>query len=373
MPDKKDRELAVLSDVLGFCQQAGRYRKKAAAKLSGQLDSSWERPDLVIGRHNGAVIGLEHFRVDHHVTKGRKAKSKAARLCSDLEKRRQRIAAEIPKDPDALDEAAAVIARGFKASMENHEHATVDHLAFSLDKRLFGEGTGHAMKMTEYRENLKGHYDGAEQVELGYLIECHSDLRGLFLNNDRGVSCLEAGLCPLTPEMHGLLSKASEDVDWILIGFYPCLGLEIVDAAVIDCRHGMFGESCRRQGLEPTEYLGACHGDAHYRRATKDVQVKTVGNSYELQVEGDVSADGAAMLGKSIIGATRAIELGRSARPFVATILVQMLYEALWPVSRRVRGEVTVDRVSELMVSLPAGELTRRLEAFGPRYGMEDR
>lgn len=373
MPDKKDRELAVLSDVLGFCQQAGGYRKKAAAKLSGQLDSSWERPDFVIRRHNGAVIGLEHFRVDHHVTKGRKAESKAARLCSDLEKQRRRIADEITKDPDALDEAAGVVARGFKASMENREHATVDDLAFSLDKRLFGEGTGHAMKMAEYRENLEEHCGGAEQVELGYLIECHSDLRGLFLNNVRGVSCLEAGLCPITPEMHGLLSKAAEGVDWILIGFYPCLGLEIVDAAVIDCRHGMFGESCRRQGLEPTEYLGACHGDAHYRRTTKDVQVKTVGDSYELQVEGDVNADGAAMLEESILGATRAIELGRSARPFVATIPVQMLYEALWPVNGRVRGEVTVDRVSELMASLPAGELTRRLEAFGVRYGMEDR
>lgn len=372
MPDKKDRELAVLSDVLGFCQQAGGYRKKAAAKLSGQLDSSWERPDLVIGRHNGAVIGLEHFRVDHHVTKGSKAKSKAARLCSDLEKQRQRIADEILKDPDALDEAASVIAKGFKASMENHEHATVDDLAFSLDKRLFGERTGHAMKMTEYRENLKGHYDGAGQVELGYLIECHSDLRGLFLNSVRGVSCLEAGLCPLAPEMYGLLSKASEDADWILVGFYPCLGLEIVDAAVIDCRHGMFGESCRRQGLEPAEYLGACHGDAHYRRTTKDVQVKTVDDSYELQVEGDVSAYGAAMLEESIRGAAKAIELRRNGKPFVATIPVQMLYEALWPVSRRIRNEVKVGKVEELMAGLPAGELTRRLEAFGPRYGIED-
>lgn len=319
------------------------------------------------------MIGLEHFRIDHHITKGSKAKSKAARLCSDLEKQCLRIADKIPKDPDALDEAAAVIAKGFKASMENHEHATVDDLAFSLDKRLFGEETGHAMKIAEYRENLEEHCDDAEQVELGYLIECHSDLRGLFLNNTRGVSRLAVGLCPLTPEMHGLLSKASEDVDWILIGFYPCLGLEIVDAAVIDCRHGMFGESCRRQGLEPTEYLGACYLDAHYRRTTKDVQVKTVADSYELQAEGDVSADGADMLEESILGATRAIELGRSAKPFVATIPVQMLYEALWPVSRRVRGEVTVDRVSELMASLPAGELTRRLEAFGVRYGMEDR
>lgn len=373
MSDKKDRELAVLSDVLGFCQQSGGYRKKAAAKLSGQLDSSWERPDLVIGCHSGAVIGLEHFRVDHHVTKGRKAESKAARLCSDLEKQRRRIADEILKDPDALDEAAAVVARGFKASMENHEHATVDDLAFSLDKRLFGEGTGHAMKMAEYRENLEGHYEGADPVELGYLIECHSDLRGLFLNNTRGVSRLDAGLCPVTPEMHGLLSKAAEGVDWILIGFYPCLGLEIADAAVIDCRHGMFGESCRRQGLEPTEYLGACHGDAAYRRTTKDVQVKTVGDSYELQVEGDVSMDGAAMLKESIRGAAKAIELGRSAKPFVATIPVQMLYEALWPVSWRIRNEVTVGKVEELITGLPAGELTRRLEAFGVRYGMEDR
>lgn len=372
MSDKKEREPAVLNDVLGFCQQAGGYRKKAAAKLSGQLDFSWERPDLVIRRHNGAVIGLEHFRVDHHVEKGRKAESKTARLCSNLEKRRRRVADEILKDPDALDEAADVIAKGLKTSMENHEHATIDDMAFSLDKRLFGEGTGHAMKVAEYRENLEEHYGTAERIELGYLIECHSDLRGLFLNNVRGASCLEAGLCPLTPEMHGLLSKASEEVDWILIGFYPNLGLEIVDAAVIDCRHGMFGESCRRQGLGPTEYLGACHGDAHYRRTTKEVQVKTVGDSYELQVEGDVSADGAAMLEESIRGAVKAIELRRNGRPFVATIPVQMLYEALWPVSWRIRSEGAVGKVEEIMAGLPAGELTRRLEAFGPRYGIED-
>ena len=372
MLDKKDREVTSLNDILDSCRRAGGDRKKAVTKLDGQLDSSRERPDFVIRRHNGAVIGLEHFRVDHHVAKGRKAESKAARLCSDLEKQRQRIASEILEDPGALDEAASVIAKGLKTSMENHEHATIDDMAFSLDKRLFGEGTGHAMKVAEYRENLEEHYGTAERIELGYLIECHSDLRGLFMNNVRGVSRLEAGLCPLTSEMYDLLSKAAEDVDWILLGFYPSISLEIVDAAIIDCRHGMFGESCRRQGLGPTEYLGACHGDAHYRRTTKDVQVKTVGDSYELQIEGDVSADGAAMLEESIRGAAKAIELRRSGKPFVATIPVQMLYEALWPVSWRIRSEVAVGKVEELMAGLPAGELTRRLEAFGPRYGMED-
>lgn len=67
------------------------------------------------------------------------------------------------------------------------------------------------------------------------------------------VARLDSGQCPLYAEIYDLLFKASCEVDWILIGFYPCLTDHIANAAIIDCRNNMFKESCRRQRLKRTE------------------------------------------------------------------------------------------------------------------------
>lgn len=85
---KKQHEKTVLDDVFTYCRRAGGYRKKQVIKIAGEVYSGGERPDLIITRGNGSVIGLEHFRVDHHIKKDNKAQSKDAELSSCLERKR---------------------------------------------------------------------------------------------------------------------------------------------------------------------------------------------------------------------------------------------------------------------------------------------
>ena len=63
------------------------------------------------------------------------------------------------------------------------------------------------------------------------------------------VARLVSGQCPLYAEIYDLLFKASCEVDWILIGFYPCLTDQIVNAAIIDCRNNM--GSVEKVGVAP--------------------------------------------------------------------------------------------------------------------------
>ena len=109
-------------------------------------------------------------------------------------------------------------------------------------------------KLEDYRENV-AKIDDARKLEMGFLIEVHSDFRGLYLNNN-GKSCqLKQGECPLPSDLYEMLKETSVNIDWLLLGFYPSLSDTPVDAAVVNCRHGMFAESCKRQGVVKAEYL----------------------------------------------------------------------------------------------------------------------
>lgn len=95
MSDNKSSQNAheerVFNDVIQLSLASGGYKKKAATKLRGILRSDEERPDLVIRGGNGSIIGLEHFRIDHHIKRGRSASSKSAELMANMNAQRERL------------------------------------------------------------------------------------------------------------------------------------------------------------------------------------------------------------------------------------------------------------------------------------------
>lgn len=378
---KKVREAAVLDDVLSFCRSFGGYRSKQADKLAGMIDSGCERPDLAIKREDGSVVGLEHFRVDHHIGKGKKAESKAAKLGNQLEKKRKALYDAYGHDGDGrlLDDLACALGEGCALYMQNAHNACCDDLAFSLGKRLFGEEVGHAQKLAAYKSNLVSRYgkpDDASNaepipIEIGYLIEFHTDFRGLFLTKGRRTRRLQTGECPLFEDTYDLLTRAARDIDWILLAFYPSIGEDLVNAAIVDCRNGIFRTSCVEQGLSRTAYLGLGK-NAPFRKQAKPgyATIETIGDRYEISIESDVEElDPMSLLDTSIVGAASALNLSRQGAPFAATVSVQMLYEALLPEIKRVHGKVTKEKVLSLLGKMPRGEIIAHMEAFGERYG----
>ena len=325
-------EARVFNDVIRLSLASGGYKKKAATKLRGILRSDEERPDLVIRGGNGSIIGLEHFRIDHHIKRGRSASSKSAELMANMNSQRERLKPALNRGDEALDEAAEVVASIISKEVYQHHAACCDDLSRSLSIRLFDKRSGHALKLLDYRKNLIERYGDDRNIELGYLIEVHSDFQSLFLHTGSKVVRLQSGQCPLYSDIFTLLQKASAEVDWILIAFYPCLTDQIVDAAVIDCRNDLFNESCRRQGLYSTTYLGLGKSEPYYiQKREGETTVKQDGDNYTILLENPAEfVDPISLFRNAISEAARALNLEKAGKPFTTTLSVQMIYELIW-------------------------------------------
>lgn len=370
---KKSHEAAILDDVLSFCRRCGGYKKKQASKLAGIIDSEHERPDLAIVRNDGSVVGLEHFRIDHHVGKDKKVKSKAAELAGRLEKERKTLVAAYDCDDDRLlDKLACIVGDGIAQYMQDRSNACCDDLNLSLSKRLSDEKTGHAQKLPVYETNLISRYVSAPKIELGYLIELHSDFKDLYLTDGPETKQLQAGECPFFEDVYDQLANAAEDVDWILLAFYPSIGSGLVDAAIVNCKNGMFKTSCARQGLSRTVYLGLRKNKPSRKQTESgNVEIEMVDGKYEISIAADAEEIDPAYLWNTAIADTAlALNLRRRSEPFAATVSVQMLYEALLSESRRIHGEITSRTVLALLGKIPRSEIKARMEAFDKRYGI---
>ena len=86
MGHKKNQEKAELSiyqKALKVARAKGGEARRNVARLSGDI-RSFDRPDILITAEGGRrIVGLEHFRVDHHIGRGKKVESKSARFSSD--------------------------------------------------------------------------------------------------------------------------------------------------------------------------------------------------------------------------------------------------------------------------------------------------
>ena len=368
---KKAHEKKVLDDVLTFCQNMGGYRKKAAKKLSVSTVTQQERPDFAIEKENGDIVGLEHFRVDHHIEGGNKAKSRSAKLDADIKKMQENIveiADENVRHRATIESIAEILSKEiYQLSL-----ACCDDLCRSLQRALFDSQKGHAHKAADYRRSLEEKFGGGKSIALGYLIEIHSDFRGLWLHKAGRTQRLELGQCPLFENMFDFLLRASSDVEWLLIGFYPTQGSGIIDAAIIDCRNGGFKANCQRQGLERTAYCGL--GKTSPFRKQKKIDENPVlhddGDSVQICVDNTAEdIDPKVLWSDSMKSAAVALNCYRSKKPFVATVSIEMLFEALNVESKKITGPLDASKVQELLSNLPPGRLEASAEAFGKRNG----
>jgi len=217
--DQNAHEEQVFNDVLKLSMVSGGYKKKAALKVGGSINAGSECPDIVITRENGSIVGLEHFRIDHNIKHGRNAQSKSAELTSAMKADYEKLVPRLKVDSVSSEEMASLAANYVSLAKYHQSCACCDDLTRSLDARLFGGKTGHASKLPKYRNHLTELSGDDGRIELGYLIEIHSDFQGLFMHDGTRVARLVSGQCPLYAEIYDLLFKSSCEVDWILIGF----------------------------------------------------------------------------------------------------------------------------------------------------------
>ena len=367
--NQEKAELSIYEQSLKVARAKGGEARRNVARLSGDA-RPFDRPDILIAAEDGRrIVGLEHFRVDHHIGRGKKVESKSARLSSDAERFRKQH--EDAARRGALAEEAY---RGFgdliSRAIREQSNACVDDISTSLDAGLFGrDGRGHVFKLDAYRENIT-QSDANADIQLGFLIELHTDLRQWFLNDGFKETRVSPGQFPISFEAYELLRKASVHVDWIVLAFCPLYGDEVRDAAIIRCRNGMFETSAARQGIIQTPYLGLGK-EAPFGKQDRQGEVEFgVGNDgVDYLVENtSEQMDPIELFNNAISGAAEAFNLARKGKPFAATTSVQLAYDIAKDSLKHKNGNVGPQDVLKSIGGMDPSEKTARMQNWRKRW-----
>lgn len=367
--NQKKSELSIYGQSMKVARAKGGEARRNVARLSGDI-RSFDRPDILITAEGGnRITGIEHFRVDHHIGRGKKVESKSARFSSNAERFRRRH--EDAARRGALAEEAY---RGFgdliSQAIQEHSNACVNDISTSLGAGLFGkDGRGHAFKLDAYRENIT-RFDANADIRLGFLIELHTDLRQWFLNDGFKETRVSPGQFPISCEAYELLKKASAHVDWIVLAFCPLYGDEVRDAAIIRCYNGMFETSAARQGIIQTPYLGLGK-ETPFGKQNRQGEVEFgVGNDgVDYLVENtSEQVDPIELLNNAISGAAEAFNLVRNGKLFAATTSVQLAYDIAKDSLKHKNGNVEPQDVLKTIGGMDPSEKSARMENWRKRW-----
>lgn len=361
--NQEKAELSIYEQSLRIARAKGGEARRNAARLSGDI-RSFDRPDILITAEGGRrMVGIEHFRVDHHIGRGKKVESKSARFSSDAERFRKQH--EDAARRGALAEEAY---RGFgdliSWAIREQSNACVDDISTSLDAGLFGkDGRGHALKLDAYRENIR-QVDANADIRLGFLIELHTDLRQWFLNARFKETRISPGQFPISCEAYELLKKTSDRVDWIVLAFCPLYGDEVRDAAIIRCYNGMFETSAARQGIIQTPYLGLGKETPFGRQDRQgEVEFGVGDDGVDYLVENtSEQMDAFELFNNAISGAAEAFNLARKGKPFAATTSVQLAYDITKDSLKHKSGNVEPQDVLKAIGGMDPSEKSARME-----------
>lgn len=367
--NQEKAELSIYEQSLKVARVKGGEARRNVARLSGDV-RSFDSPDILIAAEDGKrIVGIEHFRVDHHIGKGKKVESKSARFSSDAERFRRQH--ENAARRGALAEETY---RGFgdliSRAIRERSNACVDNISTSLDAGLFGkDGRGHAFKLDVYRENIV-QIDANADIQLGFLIELHTDLRQWFLNDAFKEIRVSPGQFPISCEVYELLKKASTHVDWILLAFCPLYGDEVRDAAIIRCYNGMFETSAARQGMIQTQYLGLgkeTPSGKQDRQGEVEFGVGNDGVDYLVENTSE-QMDTIELFNNAISGAAEAFNLARKGKRFAATTSVQLAYDIAKDSLKHKNGDVEPQDVLKAIGGMNPSEKTARMENWRKRW-----
>lgn len=367
--NQEKAELSIYEQSLKVARAKGGEARRNVARLSGDI-RSFDRPDILIAAEGGKrIVGIEHFRVDHHIGKGKKVESKSARFSSDAERFRRQH--EDAARRDALTEEAY---QGFgdmiSRAIREQSNACVDDISTSLDAGLFGKnGRGHAFKLDAYRENIT-QIDANTDIQLGFLIELHTDLSKWFLNDRFKETRVSQGQFPISCETYELLKKASAHVDWIVLAFCPIYGTEVRDAAIIRCHNGMFETSAARQGIIQTPYLGLGKETPfgkQDRQGEVEFGVGSDGIDYLVENTSE-QVDAIELFSNAISGAAEAFNLARKGKPFAATTSVQLAYDITKDSLKHKNGNVEPQDVLKAIGRMDPSEKNARMENWRKQW-----
>ena len=136
----------------------------------------------------------------------------------------------------------------------------------------------------------------------------------------------------------------------------------------------MFKESCRRQHLKRTEYLGLGKTEPYLKqRRVGDTEIELCRDKVNIKIENPAEGISPELLfGTAINDAARAVNLDRSGEPYTTTVSVQLIYELVRMRSKKIRGIVTIFDVIRLLIEIEPAILKQEIHNFGERYNISE-
>lgn len=170
--------------ALKQCGWTKRFAKRLYAGVQDEFkEVDKARPDFVVlcpptGNEKGKLIGIEHFRVDMHVTQ-----KKTNDIASTAIVQQKNISAfynehrkKVLESQHIPQETLNDLAQLLKGRIEAEQKATYSNFIASFEYGL----KKHVSHIDAYWENLNS-IRGKNDAELGFLIEIHADFDHLYL------------------------------------------------------------------------------------------------------------------------------------------------------------------------------------------------
>lgn len=332
---KKEREEKCLEIALSARKTQHGQSRRILDLLSGDdfPRPSLERPDFVkLSKQDGdyVLVGIEHFRVDQlslQKKNGRVA-STGVKTEKDVhslyESRHENVECGDYSQTEIVSDMAELIATHIK----NKEQSTYNTYIESFRHSLLQ----HTENIDFYRSELNTLSNGQYPTKLVFLIEIHTELRNLFLNDCSGQRKHNSGIAPFFEDMITLIEKAVDPrkVDYLVF----CMGETIFtnNVKVIAVPTRNLRKQLMKIGIKTYHYIGIDSFLSPFQSPKKNIEIHPIvtsdnGNtSFRFDASYDTISD-QLLLNLTFYAFYHACELKKQGLNIATTCGVQLLIE----------------------------------------------
>ena len=376
---KKEREEKCLEIALSARKIQHGQSLRILDLLSGDDFSrpSLERPDFVkLSKQDDdyVLVGIEHFRVDQlslQKKNGRVA-STGVKTEKDVhslyESRHENVESGDYSQAEIVSDMAELIATHIK----NKEQSTYNTYIESFRHSLLQ----HTENIDFYRSELSTLSNGQYPTKLVFLIEIHTELRNLFLNDCSGQRKHNSGIAPFFEDMITLIEKTVDPrkVDYLVF----CMGETIFtnNVKVIAVPTRNLRKQLMKIGIKTYHYIGIDSFLSPFQSPKKNIEIHPIvtsghGNtSFHFDISCD-TINNQQMLDLTFYAFYHACELRKQGQNIATTCGVQLLLEVsegakiIWS-----HPQNSTDKwvIHPKFLGISDNELQRRFKDFEEKY-----
>lgn len=338
-----------------------------------------ERPDF-IKRHfskskceKDTIVGIEHFRADHLSVLKQNGDIGSSGIVFEKDVYKLYDKWHVPvQNGEAfsekmLEEIGQTMADQLIRLERATYHSFIDSFKYSLEK--------HLNSVSVYRQNLMKHATSGERIKLAFLIEIHTEMGHLFLNDKKGTRRNNNGNLPIFQDIVDILEKIdTKKVDFIIL----CMGDTLYNSPVkvIALRTGNIEKQLKRRGIFIYEYAGEDLILTNFQTVRKDIQknVKYMADGDKIDYSLNFTAqelDHTHKLYLLFYAFRKALACKRKGYNYVTTLSVQSLVDVFGDFV--IDWEIPKDRSEEWKVKpvflpVPIEVINQRYEDFDKKW-----